>query len=44
MDQEEMSDSEDEIGESVQFECEEMGDSDGEYSVFQQHSNMLYKL
>lgn len=34
MDQEELSDSEYEIGESVQFECEEMGDSDGEYSVF----------
>ena len=43
MEQEELSDSEDEIGESVQFECEEMGDSDGEYSVFEQQSNMLDK-
>lgn len=43
MEQEELSDSEDEIGESVQFECEEMGDSDGEYSVFEQHSDMLDK-
>lgn len=43
MEQEELSDSEDEIGESVQFECEEMGDSDGESSVFEQQSNMLDK-
>lgn len=43
MEQEELSDSEDEIGESVQFECEEMGDSDAEYSVFEQHSDQLDK-
>ena len=34
MEQEELSDSEDVIGESVQFECEEMGGSNGEYSIF----------
>ncbi|KAH9304149.1 hypothetical protein KI387_008553, partial [Taxus chinensis] len=40
MEQEELSDSEEDIEESVQFEYEEMGDSDGDYSDFEQQSNM----
>ncbi|XP_057843306.2 uncharacterized protein LOC131052732 isoform X1 [Cryptomeria japonica] len=43
MEREELSDSEDDIGDSVQFEYEEMGDSDRDYFAFEQQSNMLDK-
>ncbi|KAJ4954889.1 hypothetical protein NE237_011672 [Protea cynaroides] len=43
MEQEELSDSDEELGENVEFECEEMADSDGEGSEFEQFVNLQNK-
>ncbi|XP_043716335.1 uncharacterized protein LOC122664544 isoform X2 [Telopea speciosissima] len=43
MEQEELSDSDEEVGENVEFECEEMADSDGEGSDFEQFVNLHNK-
>ncbi|XP_010268082.1 PREDICTED: uncharacterized protein LOC104605144 isoform X2 [Nelumbo nucifera] len=43
MEQEELSDSDDEIGENVQFECEEMADSEGEETDHEQFLNIQNK-
>ncbi|XP_042497740.1 uncharacterized protein LOC122076494 [Macadamia integrifolia] len=43
MEQEELSDSDEELGENVEFECEEMADSDGEGSDFEQFVNLQNK-
>ncbi|KAJ4950656.1 hypothetical protein NE237_027488 [Protea cynaroides] len=43
MEQEELSDSDEELGENVEFECEEIADSDGEGSGFEQFVNLQNK-